>query len=177
MNLLQRISMSTEVAYYLKKKYFINLLQKGLLNSKIQKRVNSDHLIYKYETEGRAFKNSLGFFKNLTNGNINQREIIKNWSNLKSNLGVLRKRSPAFKSEKQISKTQNVNNFFYLREKIRIMWNIINNIVSWMLRINFCSFLSSNLSSPLHYFLNHLNLPTFFCEYMSSKHQNINVTV
>ena len=69
--------MSTEVAYYLNY-YFMNLLQKGLLNSKIQKRVNSDNLIYKYETEGRAFKNSLGFFKNLTNGNINQREIIKN---------------------------------------------------------------------------------------------------
>ena len=78
MNLLKRILISTKVAYYLKKKYFMNLLQKGLLNSKIQKRVNPDNLIYKYETEGRVFKNSLGFFKNLTNGNINPREIIKN---------------------------------------------------------------------------------------------------
>ena len=62
----------------------MNLLKKGLLNIGIQKKkVNSDHLIYNYKTEENSLKdfrndqNPIELFKNLEDGNVNPREILK----------------------------------------------------------------------------------------------------
>ena len=62
----------------------MNLLKKGLLNIGIQKKkVNSDLLIYNYKTEEKSLKdfrndqNQIELFKNLEDGNVNPREILK----------------------------------------------------------------------------------------------------
>ena len=62
----------------------MNLLKKGLLNIRIQKKkVNSDHLIYNYKTEEKSltdfrnYQNPIELFKNLEDGNVNPREILK----------------------------------------------------------------------------------------------------
>ena len=77
----------------------MNLLKKGLLNFGLQKkRINSDDLIYKYKTEGRSLKDLKNYqhvvelFTDLRDGNINQKEVLKDQFNNKSNLGEIKKR-------------------------------------------------------------------------------------
>ena len=54
MNLLKRISISTDIAYHLKNKKIFNELirQRSSEFWNLAKRINSDNLIYKYKTEG-----------------------------------------------------------------------------------------------------------------------------
>ena len=81
-------------------------------------------MIYKYNTKRRSLKdfrdyrNSIEIFKNMRDGNINPKEVLKNLINFKLNLGRIRKGNPNFKSEEPISITQNDNSFYDLREKI-----------------------------------------------------------
>ena len=66
----------------------------------LQKRINSDNLIYKYKTEGISpkdfsnYPNLIDLFKNLRDGNINSKKLLKNQVNFK-----------------------------YLKKKIRFRWN------------------------------------------------------
>ena len=62
-----------------------------------------DNLTYKYKTEGISPKffssrqNLIKLFKDLRNGNINLKEILKDQINLKSDLGKIRKGNPKSK--------------------------------------------------------------------------------
>ena len=59
--------------------------------------INPDNLIYKYKTEGRSskdftnYRNLIELFKNLRDGNVNSREVLKNQIILKSDLGNIKK--------------------------------------------------------------------------------------
>ena len=95
----------------------------------LQKRINSDNLIYKYKTEGiipkdfSNYPNLIDLFKNLRDGNINSKKLLKNQVNFKylkkkSDLGEIEKGNSNLKSKDQISVIQNVENLFDLRKKI-----------------------------------------------------------
>ena len=64
-------------------------------------------------------------FKNLRDGNVNPREVLKDQINFKSDLGEIRKENLDLKSEEQISEIQNVANIFDLRENIIEFFEII----------------------------------------------------
>ena len=59
--------------------YLMNLLEKGFL----EKKVNSNNLIYNYKTEGMSpkdfinYQNLIDLFKKLRDGNINPKEVLK----------------------------------------------------------------------------------------------------
>ena len=62
-------------------------------------------MIYKYKTERISSKdcsNLIDLSINLRDGNINQKEVLKDQINFKSNLGQIRKGNPKSKSENQI---------------------------------------------------------------------------
>ena len=60
----------------------------------------------------------LELFKDLRDGNINPKEVLKDEINFKSDLGEIKNVNSKSKSEDQISVIQNVEKFFDLREKI-----------------------------------------------------------
>ena len=88
------------------------------------KRINTDNLIYKYKSEGRNPKNFRNYqtlielLKDLIDGIINPKEVLKGQIDLKSDLGETKKGNPKSKSENQISAIQNILKFFDLRERI-----------------------------------------------------------
>ena len=63
----------------------------------LEKRINSDNLIYKYKREGRSpkdfsvYQNVIDLFKNFIDGNINPKEVLKNQINFKSDLNEIKK--------------------------------------------------------------------------------------
>ena len=90
----------------------------------LEKRIKLDNLIYKYKTEGISpkdftnYQNPTELYKDLRDGNINPKEVLKDQLNFKLDLGKIEKGNPKSKSKDQISVIQNVENFFDLREKI-----------------------------------------------------------
>ena len=62
----------------------------------------------------RNYQNPIELFKDLTDGNINPKEVLKDQINFKSDLDKIKKS----KSKDQISIIRNVENFSDLREKI-----------------------------------------------------------
>ena len=70
---------------------------------KIEKRVNSDNLIYKYKSKGkiqkdfRNYQNLIELFKNLRDDNINPKKVLKNQINFKSDLEEIKKRKSKLK--------------------------------------------------------------------------------
>ena len=74
-------------------------------------------MIYKYQTEGISpkdfgnYQNPIELFKDLRDGNINPKEVLKD----QINFDQTRAKS---KSKDQISVIQNLEIFFWLREKI-----------------------------------------------------------
>ena len=62
-----------------------------------------DNFLYKYKTEGRSpkdfrnYQNPIKLFKDLTDGNMNPKEVLKNQINFKSDLGEIKKRKTKFK--------------------------------------------------------------------------------
>ena len=96
----------------------------------MKKRINPESLIYKYKTHcigPKIFRNCqdpVKLFKDLTDGNVNPKEVLKERINFKSDLSEIRKVNPKSKSKDQISVTQHVENFFNLREKILIFVKI-----------------------------------------------------
>ena len=102
----------------------MSLPKKCLLNLRIQKKkINPDNLICKYKTEKissrefRDYQNPLKLSKDLTNGNINPKEVLKDQTNFESDLGKI-KGNKKSKSKDQITVIRNVENFSNLREKI-----------------------------------------------------------
>ena len=81
-------------------------------------------MIYKYKTEGRSLKDfsnyqsPIDLFINLTDSNVNPRELLKNEIEFKSDLSGIRKENSKSKPEQQISVIRNVQNFIELREEI-----------------------------------------------------------
>ena len=80
MAVLKSILISTEITYRLKIKKFKkkkNVEERSSEFWNLEKRINSDNLIYTYKTEGRSLKdfrnyqNLIDLFKNLIDGNIN----------------------------------------------------------------------------------------------------------
>ena len=65
----------------------------------LEKRSNPDDLIYKHKTEGRILKdfrncqNPIELFKDLRDGNINPKEVLRDQINFKSDLGEIKKKS------------------------------------------------------------------------------------
>ena len=80
---------STEIEYYLKnKKIFKELIKERSSEFwNLAKRVTSDNLIYQYKTKGRSpkdfrnYQNSIELLKDLRDGNINPKQILKNQIN------------------------------------------------------------------------------------------------
>ena len=70
----------------------------------LQKRINSDNLIYKCKTEGISpkdfsnYPNLIDLFKNLRDGNINSKKLLKNQVNFKN----LKKNQIQVKQKKEI---------------------------------------------------------------------------
>ena len=83
-------------------------------------------MIYNYKTEGISpkdfsfsyYRNPIKLVKDLRDANINPKKVLKDQIKFKSDLGKIKKGNPISKSEDQISVTQNIENFFGLREKI-----------------------------------------------------------
>ena len=103
----------------------MSLPKKYLLNLRIlKKKINPDNLICKYKTEkisSREFRdcqNPIKLSKDLTNGNINPKEVLKDQTNFESDLGKIKKGNKKSKSKDQIRVIRNVENFSDLREKI-----------------------------------------------------------
>ena len=80
-------------------------------------------MIYNYKTERRSLKdfrsqqNPIKLFKDLRDGNVNPKEVLKSQINFKSDLNEIKKGNANLKLEEQISVVQNVEHFFDLREK------------------------------------------------------------
>ena len=74
-------------------------------------------MIYKYKIKGRSpkdfrnYPNLVELFKDLRDGNINPKEVLKYQINSKSDLGKIRKGNPVSKSEHQISVIKNTKVF------------------------------------------------------------------
>ena len=74
-------------------------------------------MIYKYKTAGRGpkdfnvYQNLTDLFKNLRDGNINPKKVLKNQINFKSDLGEIKKGNLKSRSEYQISVIQNLEIF------------------------------------------------------------------
>ena len=97
---------------------------KDLLDLRIQKKINPDYLIYKYKTKRISpedfgnFQNPIDLFKDLRDGNINPKNVLKDQINFKSDLGEITKGNKKSKIKDQIDVIQNVEFFFDLIEKI-----------------------------------------------------------
>ena len=90
----------------------------------LQKKIDPDHMVSMYKTEGKSpkdfrnYQNLIELFKDLKDGNINPKELLKDQINLKSELGEIKRENQKSKSEDQISVIENIRNIFDLREKI-----------------------------------------------------------
>ena len=83
----------------------------------LEKRSNPDDLIQKHKTDFRNYQNPIELFKDLRDGNINPRQVLRDQINFKSDLSDIKK-NPKPKSKDQISVIQNVENSFDFREKV-----------------------------------------------------------
>ena len=75
----------------------MNLLKKRSSEfTNLEKKINSDNLIYKYKTKGISpkdfsnYQNPTELFKDLRDGNINSKEVLKDQTNFKSDLGKIK---------------------------------------------------------------------------------------
>ena len=81
-------------------------------------------MIYQYKTERispKDFSNHqhlIELFKDLRDSNINPKEVLKDQTNFKPDLGQIKKGSPKSRSKDQTSVVQHVENVFDIREKI-----------------------------------------------------------
>lgn len=84
---------------------------KDLLDLRIQKKINPDYLIYKYKTKRISpedfgnFQNPIDLFKDLRDGNINPKKVLKNQINFKSDLDKMK----IWKSEIKIRRSSKCN--------------------------------------------------------------------
>ena len=86
-------------------------------------KINSNDLIYEFQTEERSlkdfkdYKNPIELLKNLRDGNVNPKEILKNQMRFKSDLDEIKKGNLIFKSKNQKNTIGNIDNFFYFMRK------------------------------------------------------------
>ena len=77
-------------------------------------------MIYKNKTEGsspkdfRNYQNLIDLFKNLRDGSINSKKVLKNQNNFKSDLGEIKKE---IKWKDQISVIQYIKTLFWFKRK------------------------------------------------------------
>ena len=85
-------------------------------------------MIYGFKAKGRSskyfrdYQNPIELFKNLRNGNVKPKEVLKNQMNFKSDLSEIRKE--ANKSENQ-KNTKNIDFFLIFEKKLLIFFEII----------------------------------------------------
>ena len=97
MNLLKKILISTKIVYHLKNKKIFNELVKERFSEFRKKKINSENLIYKYKTIGispkyfSSYQNPIKLFKDLRDGNINPKEVLKDKIVFKSDIRVKKK--------------------------------------------------------------------------------------
>ena len=98
----EKILLSTEIAHYLmNKKYFNKLVEEDFYKSKnLKEKINPNNLIYNNKTEGKIlrdfsnYQNPIDIFINLSDGNINPREVLKNQIDFKSDIDEIKKGNP-----------------------------------------------------------------------------------
>ena len=123
MNLLKRILISTKIVYHLKNKknivdHDVTVDERSSKFMNLGKRIHPDNLIYKYKTEGISPKGFINYqdpkklFKNIRDGNINPKEVLKDQINFKSYLCEIKKGNPKSKPKDETSVLQNVGTFF-----------------------------------------------------------------
>ena len=72
----------------------------------------------------------LELFENLKHDDVNTEEVLKNQIKFKSDLIEIKTRNPQFKSEDQMSSTQNIEKLFNLREKVVILFKDYSFLLS-----------------------------------------------
>ena len=66
----------------------------------LKEKINPNNLIYNYKTEGKIstdfsdYQNPIDIFINLSDGNVNPREVLKNQIDFKSNIDEIKKGDP-----------------------------------------------------------------------------------
>ena len=66
----------------------------------LKEKINPNNLIYNYKTEGKIstdfsdYQNPIDIFINLSDGNINPREVLKNQIDFKSDIDEIKKGNP-----------------------------------------------------------------------------------
>ena len=98
----EKILLSTEIAHHLmNKKNFNKLVEEDFYKSKnLKEKINPNNLIYNNKTEGKIlrdfsnYQNPIDIFINLSDGNINPREVLKNQIEFKSDIDEIKKGNP-----------------------------------------------------------------------------------
>ena len=98
----EKILLSTEIVYHLmNKKNFNKLAEEDFYESKnLKEKINPNNLIYNNKTEGKIlrdfsnYQNPIDIFINLSDGNINPREVLKNQIDFKSDIDEIKKGNP-----------------------------------------------------------------------------------
>ena len=111
MNLLKRILILREIEYHLKsKKTFNEFVEKRSSQLRnLEKRINPDNFIYKYKTEERSleifrnYQNLIELFKDLRDGNVNPKEVLKDQIDFKADLNEIKKENTDLKSKDRVS--------------------------------------------------------------------------
>ena len=66
----------------------------------LKEKINPNNLIYNYKTEGKistdfsGYQNPIDIFINLSDGNVNPREVLKNQIDFKSDIDKIKKGNP-----------------------------------------------------------------------------------
>ena len=98
----EKILLSTEIVHYLMNKEKFNKLveEKYYEFQNLKEKINPNNLIYNYKTEGKIstdfsdYQNLIDIFINLSDSNVNPREVIKNQIDFKSDIDEIKKGNP-----------------------------------------------------------------------------------
>ena len=98
----EKILLSTEIVHHLmNKKNFNKLVEEDFYESKnLKEKINPNNLIYNNKTEGKIlrdfsnYQNPIDIFINLSDGNVNPREVLKNQIGFKSDIDEIKKGNP-----------------------------------------------------------------------------------
>ena len=96
----EKILLSTEIVHHLMNKEKFNKLveEKYYEFQNLKEKINPNNLIYNYKTEGKIstdfsdYQNPIDIFINLSDGNVNPREVLKNQIEFKSDIDEIKKK-------------------------------------------------------------------------------------